>query len=65
MIDASNPNYSETLQQIDELRSSVEEIERNLQMQVSQGLYEKFVSSKNVLMNWIDEIEFTIADYSR
>ncbi len=65
MIDASNPNYSETLQQIDELRSSVEEIERNLQMQVSQGLYEKFVSSRNVLMNWIDEIEFTIADYSR
>lgn len=63
MIDASNPNYVDTLLQIDELRFSIERIEKNLSNQIPQGLNDKFVSSKNALMNWVEEIEFTLTDY--
>lgn len=63
MIDAINPNYTETLLQIDELKSSIEKIENNLSMQIPQGLHKKFTATKNNFLNWIEEIECTIQDY--
>ena len=63
MIDASNPNYSETLFQIGELKSLIEELEEKLLSQIPQGITNEFISTKNEFLNWVDEIEFTIADY--
>ena len=65
MIDARNPNYSETLLEIDELKSLFEKLEQKFYAQIPHGLNDKFVSSKNILLNWLEEIEFTIGDYKK
>lgn len=65
MIDVRNPNYADTLLQIDELKSSIEKLEKNLYFQIPQGLNDKFASSKNTLLNWVEEIEFTLEDYKK
>lgn len=65
MIDASNPNYSETLRQIDELRSSMEGLDSKFFSEIPQGLKEEFDSSKGMLFHWIEEIEFTLQEYNR
>jgi hypothetical protein len=65
MIDASNPNYSETFRQIDELRSSMKKLDKNLFFQIPQGLKAEFDSSRDSLSHWIEEIESTLQVYNR
>ena len=63
MIDASNPNYLETVLKIEELRSLLEKLEKNILLQIPQGITDEFIATKDKLLGWIDEIEFTIEDY--
>ncbi len=63
MIDASKPNYLETTLKIEELRFLLEKLEKNILFQIPQGITNKFISTKNEFLNWVDEIEFTIEDY--
>ncbi len=65
MIDASNPNYPETFREIDDLRSSMEKLEKSFCYQIPQGLKSEFDSSKSTLFHWIEEIEFTLQNYKR
>mgnify|MGYP001588032693 CR=1 FL=1 len=65
MIDASNPNYSETLSLIDELKSLLEKLEKNVLFQVPQGVSDEFISTKNSFLNWVEEVEFTIENYKK
>lgn len=65
MIDASNPSYSETFRQIDEIRMSLKDLEKILYFQIPQGLKAEFDSSRDSLVHWIEEIEFTLQDYSQ
>lgn len=65
MIDASNPNYTETFRQIDDLRFTMEKIEKLFYLQIPQGLKSEFDLSKNTLLHWLEEIEFTLQDYNK
>lgn len=65
MVDASNPDYLETLCQIDALRSSMLKLDERLSTQIPQGLQARFDSSKAPLFHWIDEIEFTLQEFNQ
>jgi len=64
MIDARNPNYSETILQMEELKTILLKIERNALFQLPQDLTNKLFASKDNFMNWIDEAEFTLRNYA-
>lgn len=65
MIDTSNPNYSETISQIDELESLITKIEKNVSLQLPQGITNEFISTKNSFFNWVEEVEFTLENYKK
>ena len=59
-----NQNYGETLDQAEELRLLIDKLEKNVCLQLPQGVANKFVSAKNDLVNWVEEIEFILVqDY--
>lgn len=63
MIDTRNQNYSETLSQIAELHDLVSVLEKNVSLQLPQGITNEFSSSKNKFMNWVEEAEFVLQNY--
>lgn len=63
MIDARITNHTETLLQIEKLNTSIEQLERNLYIQIPQGLYDEFISSKNTLLNCVEDIQINLLDY--
>ena len=65
MIENSNLNYSETLCQIDELKSLIEKLEENLLYQVQQDIIDEFRATKNNFLNWVEEAEFTVENYKK
>lgn len=65
MIDARNPNYSETISQIGELKFLIEKLEKNVSLQLPQGVANEFISTKNNFVNWVEEVEFTLDDYKK
>lgn len=64
MIDNRNLNYSETLQQISQLKESIENIHGNIEQQVPYVLFEKFKYSQLIFLNWLEEIEFILDEYN-
>ncbi|MDP1760527.1 MAG: hypothetical protein Q8L01_03755 [Candidatus Woesebacteria bacterium] len=65
MINASNPNYQETISQIDELKFLIEKLENNVSLQLPQGVTNEFISAKNNFLNWVEEVEFTLGNYKK
>lgn len=65
MIDASNPNYSETLSKIEELKDLIEELEEKFSRQVPQGITNKLTLAKKDFLNWIEEAEFTLEEFRK
>ncbi|MCR4264460.1 MAG: hypothetical protein NUV98_07150 [Candidatus Roizmanbacteria bacterium] len=65
MINASRPNYSETLSKIEELKDLVEELEEKFSWQVPQGITNELTLAKKDFLNWIEEAEFTIENYKK
>lgn len=65
MINASNLNYQETISQIDELKSLIEKLEKNVSSQLPQGITNEFISTKNDFLNWVEEVEFTLDNYKK
>jgi hypothetical protein len=65
MIDARNPNYQETIFQIGELKFLIEKLEKNVLLQLPQGITNKFISTKNSFVNWVEEVEFTLENYKK
>lgn len=63
MIDTRNQNYSETLSQIEELQDLVDRLEKNISLQLPQGISNEFSSTKEVFINWVEEAEFTLQNY--
>ncbi|MFC1453654.1 hypothetical protein ACFLQL_00555 [Verrucomicrobiota bacterium] len=67
MIDNSNPDYGKTLRQIEKLKSYIEAtepLEKQLEKQIPQGLLAEYLKTKKEFINWLEEIEFTIGDYT-
>jgi len=65
MIDASNPNYSETLSKIGELKDLIDYLEVKFLQQVPQGITNELTLVKNDFLNWIEEAEFTLENYKK
>ena len=65
MIDARTPNYSETILQIEELESLITKLEKNISLQLPQGITNKFLATKNKFLNWVEEVEFTLENYKK
>lgn len=63
MIDARKPNYSETLLQIEELKSLITKLDKNVSLQLPQGVTNQYISTKNSFFNWVEEVEFTLENY--
>ena len=63
MINTRNQNYSETLSQIAELQDLVDMLEKNISLQLPQGVANKFVSTKDKFISWVEEAEFILQDY--
>ena len=63
MINASNQNYSEILSQIAELQDLIVGLDKNISTQLPQGISNKFTSTKDAFMNWVEEAEFTLQNY--
>ncbi|PIR46808.1 MAG: hypothetical protein COV07_02395 [Candidatus Vogelbacteria bacterium CG10_big_fil_rev_8_21_14_0_10_45_14] len=63
MIDTRNQNYSETLLQIAKLQDLVDMLEKNIFSQLPQGVANKFISTKDKFINWVEEAEFILQDY--
>lgn len=63
MIDTRNQNYSETLSQIAELQDLVDRIEKNISLQLPQGIANEIVSVKGKFINWVEEAEFILQNY--
>jgi len=60
MLDARDQNYSETLSQISELQDLIGRLEKNISVQLPQGISNEFISTKEVFMNWAEEAEFVL-----
>lgn len=65
MIDNSNQNYLETIDMIQELKMLIVKIERNFLFQIPQGINNEFVVVKRVFLNWVEEAEFNLEEYSK
>ena len=63
MIDTRNQNYLETLSQIAALQDLISVLEKNISLQLPQGVANEFSSSKNEFMNWVEETEFVLQNY--
>ncbi|MEK7655063.1 MAG: hypothetical protein AAB386_00045 [Patescibacteria group bacterium] len=63
MIDTRNQNYSETLSQIAELQDLVGRLEKNISLQLPQGVANELVSAKDKFINWVEEAEFILQNY--
>ena len=63
MIDTRDQNYSETLSQITELHDLIGVLEKNVSLQLPQGIANELISSKDEFMNWVEEAEFVLQNY--
>ena len=55
--------YSQTLIVSGEIKSKLEELHKLLYYTVNQGIENKFSDYKNLMINWLEEIEFNITSY--
>jgi hypothetical protein len=60
----ANTNYTDTLLKIEELKSLIIELEKNIYNQIPQGITKEFDESKKDFLNWIEEIEFTLIEFN-
>lgn len=58
-------NYTKTLDKCEEMKGKLNELSEFLNSVVNQEIAKKFNSKKEDLINWIEEIEFTINNYEQ
>ena len=63
MIDTRNQNYPETLLQIVELQDLIYNLEKNISLQLPQGVVSEFTANKEKFMHWVEEADFILQDY--
>ena len=56
-------NYNNTLIKIEELKHSLNEVQKSIENQIPQGITDNFEKSKLNLLNWVDEIDITLNDF--
>lgn len=59
-----NADYNKTLSLSEEVKDKLHQLSVVLNSSVNQGLKNEYDKKKNELINWIEEIEFTINNYS-
>lgn len=55
--------YSQTLIVSEEIKLKLEELQKLLYYAVNQGIENKFSDYKDLMINWLEEIEFNITSY--
>lgn len=55
--------YNQTLIVSEEIKSKLEELQKLLYYTVNQGIENKFSDYKDLMINWLEEIEFNITSY--
>lgn len=63
MIVREDQNYEKTLSQLGALQDLLDELEKNILVQLPSGIADGFISSKSTLLDWVEEAEFTLQDY--
>ena len=56
-------NYNNTLIKIEELKHSLNEVQKSIENQIPQGITDNFEKSKLNLLNWVDEIDITLNEF--
>ncbi len=59
----TNTDYLDTLEKIDALKKTIQDIDNNIYSQIPQGIVNEFDKSKDIFLNWIEEIEITLIEY--
>lgn len=54
---------SQTLIVSEEIKLKLEELQKLLYFTVNQGIENKFSDYKDLMINWLEEIEFNITSY--
>lgn len=62
-MNTDNKGYLDTLEKISLLKSSIQEIDDNIYSQIPQGIVNEFDKSKDVFLNWVEEIEINLIEY--
>jgi hypothetical protein len=62
-MNVRNLGYLDTLEKIDVLKKTIRDIDGNIYSQIPQGIVNEFDKSKDILLNWIEEIEITLTEY--
>lgn len=57
--------YLKTLYYCEEIKDRLEKLELLLNSTVNQGISNKYKEHSSNLVNWIEEIEFTITNYEK
>jgi hypothetical protein len=55
--------FSQTLIVFEEIKLKLEELQKLLYYTVNQGIENKFSEYKDLMINWLEEIEFNITSY--
>lgn len=55
--------FSQTLIVSEEIKLKLEELQKLLYYTVNQGIENKFSEYKDLMINWLEEIEFNITSY--
>jgi hypothetical protein len=56
-------NYNDTLHKIEQLKLSLNDVQRSLINQIPQGITNEFEKSKSTILNWVEEIEITLNEF--
>ncbi|HQG38164.1 MAG TPA: hypothetical protein PLK15_03470 [Chitinophagales bacterium] len=59
----ANTNYTNTLQKIEQLKLSINNVQKNIENQIPQELTIEFEKSKLAFLNWVDEVEVTLNEF--
>lgn len=64
IVDLRNPDYGETLLQIEELKSLIEKLEKNISAQLLPQDTEEVLQAKENFMEWVEEAEILLTEYN-
>lgn len=59
----ADKNYNNTLIKIEELKRSLNEVQKSIENQIPQGITNNFTKSKLELLNWINEVEICLIEF--
>lgn len=62
-IITANTNSTLTINSIENIKNALLELEKTVFLHIPQGITVEYNTSKENLINWLDEMEFTVLNY--